>query len=38
VHVPEPERPVAPERVDLHRRVKELFDPTNRLNPGRLVA
>lgn len=38
VHVPEPEGPLALERVDLHRRVKELFDPTNRLNPGRLVA
>jgi glycolate oxidase FAD binding subunit len=37
VHVPEPADAAAPERVDLHQRVKELFDPTNRLNPGRLV-
>lgn len=27
-----------PDRVDLHRRVKDLFDPSGRLNPGRMVA
>jgi glycolate oxidase FAD binding subunit len=30
---PEP-RPVAPEVVELHRRIKERFDPSRRLNPG----
>ena len=36
VHV---DAPPAPRAVDpLHRRVKELFDPTGRLNPGRHVA
>jgi hypothetical protein len=36
VHVPEPPppRPVSP----LHLRVKDLFDPTGRLNPGRVLA
>jgi glycolate oxidase FAD binding subunit len=36
VHVPDPPppRPVRP----LHRRVKEQFDPTGRLNPGRHLA
>jgi len=28
----------APDRVDVHRRVKALFDPTGRLNPARMVA
>ena len=27
-----------PDRVDLHRRIKEAFDPRGRLNPGRRVA
>ena len=38
VHVPDPVEPAAPDRADLHRRVKELFDPTGRMNPGRRVA
>jgi FAD/FMN-containing dehydrogenase len=35
VHVPTAPPPVEPDRIDLHRRVKEQFDPTGRLNPGR---
>ena len=31
-------RGAEPDRVDLHRRLKAAFDPTNRLNPGRRVA
>lgn len=38
VHTDHPPPPVELSRPDLHRRVKELFDPGNRLNPGRLVA
>jgi len=38
VHVADPPPPKAPERPDLHDRVKQLFDPTGRLNPGRHVA
>lgn len=38
VHVADPPPPQAPDRPDLHARVKELFDPTGRLNPGRRVA
>ena len=34
---PPPPRPVAPEVVALHRRIKDLFDPTGRLGPGRNV-
>lgn len=37
VHVDVPPPPVGPDRLDLHRRVKELFDPTHRLNPGRTL-
>lgn len=37
VHVDTAPPPTEPDRVDLHRRVKELFDPTNRLNPGRAL-
>jgi glycolate oxidase FAD binding subunit len=37
VHLAEPARPATPreEVVTLHRRIKERFDPTGRLNPGR---
>jgi glycolate oxidase FAD binding subunit len=35
VHVDTLPQVVEPDRVDLHRRVKQLFDPTGRLNPGR---
>lgn len=38
VHVPDSPPAVAPERADLHRRVKQVFDPTGRLNPARQVA
>ena len=31
---PAPPRPVDPAILDLHRRLKERFDPTGRLNPG----
>ena len=33
--VPRPPRAVAPGTVELNRRVKDRFDPTGRLNPGR---
>ena len=33
--VPQPLRPVAPGVAEVNRRVKERFDPTGRLNPGR---
>jgi hypothetical protein len=32
---PQPPRTVAAEVVALHRRIKDLFDPTGRLGPGR---
>ena len=32
---PQPPRPVEPGAAELHRRFKERFDPTGRLNPGR---
>ena len=38
VHVPEPPDATTPNRPDLHRRIKAVFDPTGRLNPGRAVA
>lgn len=38
VHVSSPVPAPEPERPDLHRRVKDLFDPTGRLNPARRVA
>jgi glycolate oxidase FAD binding subunit len=34
-HEPQPARPVDPHVVELHRRVKAVFDPSGRLNPGR---
>ena len=37
VHVDEPVVAASPERADLHRRVKDRFDPTGRLNPGRML-
>lgn len=38
VHVADRPPPQSPDRPDLHARVKALFDPTGRLNPGRRVA
>lgn len=40
VHRPHPVAPRSPDpsAVALHRRIKALFDPTGRLNPGRSVA
>jgi glycolate oxidase FAD binding subunit len=40
IHVggPVPATPVDPSTRDLHRRVKAAFDPTGRMNPGRVVA
>lgn len=37
VHVEEPAPPGVPERADLHRAVRDRFDPTGRLNPGRVA-
>ena len=31
---PPPPRPVDPAVVELHRRIKDRFDPERRLNPG----
>ena len=36
--VPAPARPVDPATAALHRRIKANFDPSGRLNPGRMVA
>jgi glycolate oxidase FAD binding subunit len=40
VHRPHPVDPPAPHpsALELHRRIKAVFDPTGRLNPGRSVA
>ena len=40
IHVggPVPAASVDPSTTELHRRVKAAFDPTNRMNPGRIVA
>ncbi|HEX2038926.1 MAG TPA: FAD-binding protein [Acidimicrobiales bacterium] len=38
VHVPEPPPPTAPDRRDLHARIKAVFDPAGRLNPERALA
>ena len=40
IHVggPVPAPPVERSTVELHRRVKAAFDPTGRMNPGRVVA
>ena len=40
VHRPHPVEPAPPDpsTAELHRRVKALFDPSGRLNPGRKVA
>lgn len=40
IHVggPVPATSVDPSTAELHRRVKEAFDPTGRMNPGRIVA
>jgi glycolate oxidase FAD binding subunit len=40
VHRPHavPPPPIDPVAAELHRRVKTVFDPTGRLNPGRVVA
>lgn len=35
---PAPPRPLAPRVAALHRQLKARFDPTGRLNPGRMVA
>ena len=40
IHVggPVPAATVDASTVELHRRVKDAFDPTGRMNPGRVVA